>query len=207
MLSSLTDPKRQSPTSGFALLCEEPGFNKCSLRGWWVESRGRHLVSQGKVRAPSAPSPGQHQPHPAPLQLWKLVPQPRKMNLLEVSCLAARSSQSGAGGTSPTSKDKGLGAGPEGLEGGPCLKACAPETEKGSRREIGREEEIGSGREGDIEVVGGRAARLGDIGHHLGATFFTGQQAHWNMAANLDPTTWHFLTFLPCSPFLPQVEK
>lgn len=139
--AGFSDPKGQNLTSGCALLCAEPGSNTCSLRGWWVESRGKRVVSHPHSPLPwPAPAP----PHPAPLQLWKLVPQPRKVNLLEVSCLAARTSQSGAGGTSPTSKDKGLGAGPEGLEGGPCLKACAPETEKGSRRERGREEEVGS---------------------------------------------------------------
>lgn len=41
------------------------------------------------------------------LQLWKLVPQPRKMNLLEVSCLAATANKSGAGGTFPTTRAGG----------------------------------------------------------------------------------------------------
>lgn len=208
MLSSLPDSViPRDKTSGCALLYEEQGFNTSSLRGWWVESRGKHLASQGRVRPPHPYSPllwpAPAPPHPAPLQLWKLVPQPRKVNLLEVSCLAARTSQSGAGGTSPTSKDKGLGPGPEGLEGSPCLKACAPETEKGSRREGGREEEVGSGRERDIEVVGGRASCLGDTGHRLEVTFLTAQQALWSMAVSLRPTTWHILTFFPHPALLP----
>lgn len=36
-----------------------------------------------------------------------LVPQPRKMNLLEVSCLAATANKSGAGGTFPTTRAGG----------------------------------------------------------------------------------------------------
>lgn len=89
------------------------------------------------------PQPPPTSIHPAPLQLWKLVPQPRKGDLLEVSCLLLEPANQarggvGEGGTSPTSKDKGLRAGPEGLGEGRCLKACAPETEEGGRRrEVG----------------------------------------------------------------------
>lgn len=89
-----------------------------------------------------------------------------------------------AGGTSPTSEDKGLRAGPERVEGRPCHKACAAETERGSRRERGEEKEIGSRREGDTEVGGGRSAQL---------------RAHWSMAVNLDPVTRHFLIFFSYS--------
>lgn len=122
MLSSCltVSPKDKAPLLTFVLLYAEKGFNECVLIGWWVESRGGHLVSLGRIQPPHPysplPSPGPAPSHPASLQLWKLVPQPRKVNLLEVSCLAARASQSGAEGASPTSKDKGLGAGPERLE-------------------------------------------------------------------------------------------
>lgn len=76
----LTDcePKGQSPTPHFALLYAEKGFNECVLIGWWVESRGGHLVSLGRIQLsqPHSPLPslGPTPPHPASLQLWKLVP-------------------------------------------------------------------------------------------------------------------------------------
>lgn len=139
-----------------------------------MESRGRQLVSGGRVlpvvpTAPPLASPTSSYSSPA----METCTSAQKSELAGSQLLGCQASQSGAGGTSPTSKDKGLGAGPEELEGRPCPKACAPETDKG-RSGRGREEETGHGRGGDRG--GGRAARSGDTGHHLAGVSLPAQQ-------------------------------
>lgn len=116
-------PRGQSPTSGPTAGIQ--AFPEKMPGGGREEGT---LGLSGEGLTPPVPSPGQHQPppHPTPLQLWKLVPQLRKMNLLEASCLAARANQAvGAPHLPPGTR--AAGAGPEGLEGGRALpEAYAP---------------------------------------------------------------------------------
>lgn len=118
-------------------------------------------------------------------------------------------------GTLPTARTGGPGAGPEGLEGRPCLRPVPQRAGEQRQGRVGREAERKKGEAREWETLRWWEGELPRLRGHwlpplsLGATVLTAPRIHRSMALNLDIATRHFLILLlpPCSPPPPQVGK
>lgn len=133
-------PRDQASLPAFSLPYSRAGVQRLfpGGDGWWMERGGGPQSLYGVCSThPHSPLPwpAPAPPRPTSLQPWKLVPQPRKMNLLEVSCLAVRASQLGAGALCPPLGLEGQGLDQRGWRAGPASGLCPREQGNRDREE------------------------------------------------------------------------